>query len=332
MTWVAWRQFRFPAVVLAAAAAALAVALLAVGLPAATLELFAADQAGIRAYSVATIAMMLLPAVIGMFWGAPLVARELEAGTHRLVWNQSVTRTRWLATKLAMLGGAAALVAGALGLLLTWWADPIMAAQRAGQESQGIAGVSRMQPPLFVAQGIVPAGYAVFAFALGVATGTLLRRTVPAMAVTAAVFALVQFAVPPLVRSHLGPTSRVVAVTPENFRGLLMDGPNGSVVDLHISTAEPGAWMIANEAVGPNGETQIPKFVASCVRPDPERMRPIADADCFQRFAEQGWRQHVVFQPASRYWTLQAIELTGFLALSGALFAITFFWVRRRVV
>ena len=39
------------------------------------------------------------------FWGAPLVTRELEAGTHRLVWNQSVTRTRWLATKLGLIGG-----------------------------------------------------------------------------------------------------------------------------------------------------------------------------------------------------------------------------------
>jgi hypothetical protein len=331
MTWVAWRQFRFPAAVVAAAGAVLAAALLAVGLPDATLELFAADRAQIRAYSAATITMMLLPAVIGMFWGAPLVARELEAGTHRLVWNQSVTRTRWLATKLALTGGAAAVLSGALGLLLTWWADPIMAAQRAGQEAQGIAGVSRMDPPLFIAHGIVPAGYAVFAFALGVAAGTLIRRTVPAMAVTAALFALVQFAVPPFVRSHLGPTTREVAVTPENFGGLLMDGPDGPIVDLHIRTAEPGAWMIANETRGPAGETAIPDFVAGCVRPDPERMRPLVDAACLQRFADLGWRQHVVFQPASRYWTLQAIELAGFLALSGALFALTFLWVRRRV-
>ena len=45
-----------------------------------------------------------VPAVVGVFWGAPMVARELEAGTHRLVWNQSITRTRWLATKLGFAG------------------------------------------------------------------------------------------------------------------------------------------------------------------------------------------------------------------------------------
>ena len=49
----------------------------------------------------------LVPALIGIFWGAPLVARELEAGTFRLAWTQSVTRTRWLAVKIAVVGLAA---------------------------------------------------------------------------------------------------------------------------------------------------------------------------------------------------------------------------------
>ena len=110
-----------------------------------------------------------------------------------------------------------------------------------------------------------------------------------------------------------------------------MDGPGGPIMELHVRTAAPGAWMIANETVGPKGETAIPGFVAGCVGPDPEGRGPLADAACFQRLADLGYRQRVVFQPASRYWTLQAIELAGFLALSGALFALTFFWVRRRV-
>ena len=29
-----------------------------------------------------------VPAIIGMFWGAPLITRELEAGTLRLAWTQ----------------------------------------------------------------------------------------------------------------------------------------------------------------------------------------------------------------------------------------------------
>ena len=69
--------------------------------------------------------MYLTPLVIGAFWGAPIIARELEAGTHRLTWNQSVTRTRWLLVKIAIGGGAAMLFAGIAGLLLSWWAGPI---------------------------------------------------------------------------------------------------------------------------------------------------------------------------------------------------------------
>ena len=69
--------------------------------------------------------MLVLPALIGLFWGAPLIARELEAGTHRLVWNQSVTRTRWLAVKLGLLGLAAIAAAGLGSLAVDWWSDPL---------------------------------------------------------------------------------------------------------------------------------------------------------------------------------------------------------------
>src|SRR4029453_7285318 len=72
-----------------------------------------------------TAVVLLLPALIGLFWGAPLLARELEAGTHRLVWNQSITRTRWLAVKLAVTGLAAMTAAGLGSLVVSWWANPI---------------------------------------------------------------------------------------------------------------------------------------------------------------------------------------------------------------
>ena len=35
--------------------------------------------------------LTLLPALAGLFIGAPLLARELEHGTHRLAWTQSLT-------------------------------------------------------------------------------------------------------------------------------------------------------------------------------------------------------------------------------------------------
>ena len=57
---------------------------------------------------VALITLVLVvPALIGMFWGAPLIAHELETGTFRLAWTQSVSRRRWLLVKMGLVGLAA---------------------------------------------------------------------------------------------------------------------------------------------------------------------------------------------------------------------------------
>jgi ABC-type transport system involved in multi-copper enzyme maturation permease subunit len=65
-------------------------------------------------------ATYLAPALIGMFWGAPLVAREMEAGTFRLAWSQSVSRMRWLAVKLGVVGLAAVVTTGLLSSPSGW--------------------------------------------------------------------------------------------------------------------------------------------------------------------------------------------------------------------
>lgn len=339
MIWLAWRQFRFPAATILAAVVVLALLLLAVGAPSAgeqAVQLLMADRTRVDVYQFVSIAMLLLPAVIGMFWGAPLVARELEAGTHRLVWNQSVTRTRWLATKVLVIGLSAMVVTAALGLLLSWWTHVIDDALAAGADGNGIAGQPRMTPVLFAARGLAPAGYAAFAFALGVLLGTVLRRTVPAMALTAAIFAAVQLTVPAFVRAHLDPVTQTVVVSPQNLGGFLLDGPpeaGGVVKEVRVESVQPGAWMIANDTVDAHGDSigDYPSWLATCVKPDPEKMAPLGDPACFQRFADAGYRQRIVFQPASRYWTFQVVETVGFVVLAGALVGLTFFWVRRRV-
>jgi hypothetical protein len=145
MIWLTWRQFRAAAAMLFAALPALAAlaAILAVtgpgladdyatGIAACTTQpggcsdfagLFFNDHHG--PFLAVTAVVLLLPALIGLFWGAPLITRELEAGTHRLVWNQSITRTRWLAVKLALTGLAAMTAAGLGSLAVTWWSSPI---------------------------------------------------------------------------------------------------------------------------------------------------------------------------------------------------------------
>ena len=221
MIWLTWRQFRTQAIAVSALLAAFGLLLLVTGPHLVTLfrdSTFAgchsncAPAAGDFLNSLANVApyhpvyllgamlIILLPGVIGLFWGAPLIARELESGSFRLAWNQSVTRERWLAVKLGVLGLASMAAAGLLSLILGWWASPIDDAARLA----GAGGFqSRFFPLDFGTRGIVPIGYAAFAFVLGVLIGLMVRRTVPAMAITLAVFAIVQIAMPLWIRPHL---------------------------------------------------------------------------------------------------------------------------------
>ena len=87
-----------------------------------------------------------------MFWVAPLIARELETGTYRLVWTQSVSRLRWISTKLALVLGATAPPPLARSLLAVWAFQPLIP----------VLG-NRFRGGWFDVQGIVPASYMLFA-------------------------------------------------------------------------------------------------------------------------------------------------------------------------
>ena len=211
MIWLTWRQLRVQGAAVYAAVLTLALIFLAtrsgvLSLSHSNLDDFLASLESIRRdatlYKVGVLAIWAVPAVIGAFWGAPTVARELEAGTHRLIWSQSITRDRWLATRLGVGVGAAMAATALVSLAFSWWCSPIDKAVNGGQSSD-LFGVPRIAPEIFGARGIAPIGYAAFAFMLGVAAGALIRRTVPAMAVMLVVYIVVQVAMPSLVRPHL---------------------------------------------------------------------------------------------------------------------------------
>lgn len=243
MTWMAWRQFRGQFRPLAAVVAVLLVAFAVTAAQITDLrrvsgstELFLADlKEGYQAYlyQAGSAALFALPVVVGVFWGAPLVARELKTGTHRLVWNQSITRTRWLA--------------------------------------------------------------------VGTTAGLLLRRTVPAMAVTAAVVVAVQLALPFAVRQQLvPPVHTTVALDMGNLSamGMRPDGTVRVVGDFE----EPGAWILSNETVKPE-----------------------------KAAAAAGLQQSVVYHPLRHFWPLLLIEAGLLLAVAVLLTLLSFWWLRSRV-
>ena len=75
------------------------------------------------------IATLGAPLIVGLFWGAPLVAAEVEAGTTQFAWMQSVTRWRWLRLKVGWMMLAAAVWGGVISALVTWWSSPTNAEQ-----------------------------------------------------------------------------------------------------------------------------------------------------------------------------------------------------------
>src|SRR5580698_242527 len=339
MIWLTWRQFRSRAIVAGAALLAFATALAITGPHLASLYgnsglgscrtgcgalagNFISEIKGSASEDIFYLGVAVLyaaPALIGIFWGAPLVTRELETGTFRLAWNQSVTRTRWIAVKLGLIGLAAIATAGLLSLMTSWWASPLYAAAR--QAGNNSVSISRLSPPLFGAAGVVPVGYAAFGFALGVTAGVLIRRTLPAMAVTLAVFLAVQLLMPTLIRPHLIPpvqgTRPLSSITFEgigDFQGGHLLLQVGSISGL------AGGWITGSHPVNPAGQT-VTMAPAACAQ----------DSSSFlQCLSGHGVRMFVSYQPASRYWAFQWLETGIFLVLALGLGAVCYWRIRRQ--
>ena len=69
----------------------------------------------------------VVPVLVGVFIGGPLLARELETGTFRFAWTQGTSRIRWVIAKLALLAVAVSAAAAAFSLLFSWWYQPWLA-------------------------------------------------------------------------------------------------------------------------------------------------------------------------------------------------------------
>jgi hypothetical protein len=333
MIWFTWRQFRTQTWVTVGAVAVLGVLLFATGRSiadayadakmatcqadcAAAVEIFLAQvysSASGTLYNFTMSTMYVVPALIGVFWGAPLIARELETGTHRLAWTQSVTRTRWLASKLAIVGAATAATAGILTWAVTSWAHQIDAAID-----------NRITPFVYGARGIVPVGYALFAVALGVTAGLLIRRTVPAMAATLAVYIPAVAAMPLWIRAHLLPVSH--AITPldtASLEGIMITDDQMTQMTLVGGGHQPGAWMLSNKTITTSGEV----FTGPAGNCGPEHTHQ----ECMAWIDTLGLRQELAYQPANNFWPLQWIEFGIFVGAAVLLAGFCFWWTRRRL-
>lgn len=355
MTWVAWRQFRTPALVSFAALLGLAIVLGITGPQ--LVHLFDTTVKPCKAIGdcstaaaalgnkynflqqLLTLLIQVVPALLGLFWGAPLISRELETGTYRLAWTQSVTRTRWLAVKFGLVGSATALLAGLLSLAVTWWYSPL-----------DKVGTNRFDSSIFAERGITPIGYAVFAFAVGALVGLLVRRTLPAMAATVVGFVFVRLVFSELVRQDL-----LAPVHAAFSLGATVDGfvaSNGGPANLVAGAPNlPNAWIYSSRIVDASGRALTPQVTASACPSlanfgPPPGLPPAGSTHHINAVPTAGAQQAlqacsaklsatyhtvVTYQPANRYWTFQSLETAIFVALALALVGSAFWWLRHRV-
>lgn len=315
MIWLTWRQHRGEAIGVAALLSALGVAALVTGLPMHR----AYDRDGVGACQQAanrgTEACMqvidsfrdlfaglpmevagyvnLLPLFAGVLIGAPFLAREYEQGTWQLAWTQAVPRSRWLIAKLALVLAAVTASALALSALLGWWTRPLFP--------------SAVSYERFNFAAPVLASYFLLAVAIGILAGTLIRRAVPAMAATLAVFLpirlFVEFGLRPRYRTPItvvDPVPGSRALTQQ-----LSDGKN---------------WVLDDFLIGPSGD----------------RLTDSEEYDLFggghvdeAATAKLGIKEAVTYHPAERFWEFQLIEAAILGGLAVLLLALVVWRVRR---
>lgn len=276
--------------------------------------------------------VLFVPAVLGVFLGAPLVARELETGTHRLAWTQSVSRTRWLAVKVAVIGLVGMAVTGLVSVFVTWWAHPL-------------DRVQMDQYAFFDQRSVVPVAYAAFAVALGVACGILLRRTLPAMTATLFGFVAVRLGFTYYVRSHLLPPSQITtSLSSGNGVGFEITPPHGVTFVANNPTL-PNAVVVSSHIVDAAGRPataqRLHDFVQSrcpaIARPPSltgtgsSHVGPANQSEfnhCIQRLSGT-FHLATTYQPPSRYWPLQWSEFGIFMAAALILVGASLWRIRR---
>jgi hypothetical protein len=248
------------------------------------------------------ILLQLAPALIGAFAGAPVLARELETGTFRYAWTQGLRRERQTIARLALLAIAITAAAGAFSLVFTWFLQPFLA-----------LGDMTVFSAAFVTRGIAFAAWTLAAFTIGALAGMLIRRIIPAMAVT--------------LGAYLGLDLLTWLVLRPRYPLALITSNPGIAQG---SSASRSPWILSTWWTGPGGKPASQSAVNHILALFPQNGPPRVKGTPAQAFAQHGITQWWRYIPVSRFWPMQFIEAGWLLALSVLLIAATIWLVRRR--
>jgi ABC-type transport system involved in multi-copper enzyme maturation permease subunit len=331
MAGVTWRQHRFALLGVVTLLGALAVYLWIAGLQLhhAYAAAIACHPAGSPACQVLVntfngmdtflangVVMQALPVLIGAFVGAPVLARELETGTYRYAWTQGFGRSRWTLGKLVPLAIAVTAAAAAFSALLSWYYQPYLATP--GHQTLGLSQTSAFNSGLFDLREVAFPAWTLAAFAIGALAGMLIRRVVPAIAATLAVYAGLAVATGVFLREHY--------LTPL----------------LTTNLTVPGSAWILGQWWTKGGVTLSQSTMQQVILPVFGRLMPAVPEDQIHLYklptllntehylTQHGYTYWTSYQPGSRFWPFQWIEGGWLLTLSVLLIAATIWLVRRR--
>ncbi len=254
--------------------------------------------------------LLFLPCFVGLVLGSPLIAGEYRDHTNRLAWTQGITRTRWLLTTWWVVGLVPVVLAAALVPVAQWWSDHSTVEFAVSLFGFGFG---RIQPSTFGVTGIAPVAYTLFAFALGVALGALLRRTAWAVVGTVILYGLLALLMATTIRPLLAPQTFLPFGSSESASAPLVaeaqfpwDLGEGFrfVPGTHVRSGSPSAGVIAQRC------ENLPTGNLACL---------------ISHRVQTGER----YQPADHYWTLQWRVSAIYLGLAVLLFGITVLAVRR---
>jgi hypothetical protein len=303
MAWVAWRQHRLTLAGVVAVLGAAGVYLYITG-EQLRHQGFIPYGAG-PGLTLTAALFQVIPPLIGAFVGAPLLARELEAGTFRFTWTQGFGRARWTVATLAPLALALTVVAGAFGFLFSWCYGP---------QIDGKYVLSPLAALTFDLRGIALAGWTLVAFAIGVVAGILIRRVVPAMFATLVAWSGFAVVTGVFLRPHY--EAPLVTGNLNLPPGAWLQWTRGGK-PVSLSAVDQALQKIGATVAAPGHFAQLPGSTLGSMSPT-------------QYLLQHGFTQLAIYQPASRFWPFQWIEGGWLLALSLLLMGTAVWLVHRR--
>ncbi|AUG75076.1 ABC transporter permease [Kitasatospora sp. MMS16-BH015] len=261
--------------------------------------------------------LFALPPALGLFLGAPLLAREFETGTYRLAWTQSVSRRRWLAARLGVPLAVTLLGSTLLAVVSTWWVNVIEGRFAVPGYYHWFTWLSRST------EGPAVVGFSLLGVALGAAVGLVTRRVVASMAVTAVLMLVLRLAIDAL-RFLLTParTSVIPArmgLDPGDPHTVIMGGGHlGTHVPLESLNLETG--LISSDG------THLP-LPSDWIDTLPDgRILCTTDACHTHPDVVQAYTQ---YQPPTAHWPMLWAETGLSLLLAALLVGFSFLWIRR---